>query len=294
MRRPGFGFHWRAGGLGGRRLLAAIEATAVGLTLGLIDIHSTAGDWFNAELAYLIAGFVLGVRHGGRSWQAWCPLGWCFYLMHRVAIACGYRPPYVEVDAGSAILAFFVLWPAGLGLALGAFLRLVISGLLTPPGATQETTNHDPRLAADRDIAQPADSGRAPPRPSVPTSTGPVRRQRLTVGGLMVIVAWVGVYIATLRALLMSDQFFGFSTIYAQEFSESRFRNVRVGMSREEVEAIVGRPLRKVPWNQDSGPHDEEMWHYSDQRDDTANFHRRWVFFEKGKVVTVINDFWVD
>jgi hypothetical protein len=294
MRRPRLDINWQAAGLGGRRLRSAIEATAVGLTLGLIDIHSTDGDWFNAELAYLIAGFVLGVHHGGRSWQAWCPLGWCFYLMHVAAIARGYRPPYVEADVSSAILSFFVLWPAGLGLALGASLRFVISGLLTPPGATQETTNHEPPLTAGRDITQPADPGGVPPRPSARNSAGPERRRRLTVGGLMVVVAWVGVYIATLRALMMSDQFFGFSTIYAEGFSEHRFGNVRVGMSREEVEAIAGRPLCKVPWNQGPGPLDDETWRYSDQRDDTANFHRRWVLFEKGKVVAVINDFWVD
>jgi len=42
------------------------------------------------------------------------------------------------------------------------------------------------------------------------------------------------------------------------------------------------------------GPRDEEMWFYSDQPNDLANFHRRWVLFEKGKVAVVINDFWID
>ena len=42
------------------------------------------------------------------------------------------------------------------------------------------------------------------------------------------------------------------------------------------------------------GPHDEEMWFYSDQPNSLASFHRRWVHFEKGKVAVVINDFWID
>src|SRR3954447_488576 len=105
------------------RFLPAIEGAVIGLSLGLIDVHSKAGDWFNATMASLVAGFVLGLRHGRGSWQAWVPLGWCFYLMHRAAIAYGYRPPYVEADANAALMSLYVLWPAGAGLALGVFIR---------------------------------------------------------------------------------------------------------------------------------------------------------------------------
>ncbi len=100
----------------------AIEGTIIGLIFGLIDIHSTYDDWFSAELAYLIAGLALGMIHSGRAWQAWPPSGWCFYLMHRGAIAYGYRPPYVEENGAAAIRSLFVLWPAGIGIAIGAFL----------------------------------------------------------------------------------------------------------------------------------------------------------------------------
>jgi hypothetical protein len=65
-------------------------------------------------------------------------------------------------------------------------------------------------------------------------------------------------------------------------------------MTRGEVGAIVGPPLRKFPWNELSGARDEEMWYYTDQHDDTANYWRRWVYFDKDKVVNIINDFWVD
>jgi hypothetical protein len=110
----------------------------------------------------------------------------------------------------------------------------------------------------------------------------------------MVIVLLIGIHLATVRALLSREPLFGFSTFYSEGYSETRFLTLRVGMSDREVEAIVGRPLRKVPWNQHMGPHDEEMWQYSDRPDDTANYWRRWVLFENGKVVAVINDFWLD
>lgn len=65
-------------------------------------------------------------------------------------------------------------------------------------------------------------------------------------------------------------------------------------MTREEVEAIVGPPLRKVPWNESAGSPHEEMWQYSDRRDYTANYWRRWVLFEDDKVLEIISDFWFD
>jgi hypothetical protein len=294
MRLPRFGSERPRGKIIGRRFLAAIEGTVIGLTLGLIDIHSTVDDWFDAGFAYAVAGLLLGLRHGRRSWQAWCPLGWCFYLMHRVAIARGYRPPYVEEDADKAIRSLFVLWPAGLGLALGAFARLTISGLSRTWRATARGTDHDPSGAGNPDVGRRPDPGRATSREPAAASTERMPRRRLTVAGSMVAVAWIGIYLATLRALLVSDPFLGFGTIYSEGYSEGRFNTLRVGMGPGEVESIVGRPLGKVPWNQHMGPHDEEMWYYSDRLDETANYHRRWVVFENGKVVVVINDFWVD
>jgi hypothetical protein len=109
----------------------------------------------------------------------------------------------------------------------------------------------------------------------------------------MVIVAVLSFHLAFVRLLLKNDLFFGFGTIYSARYSESRFKTLRAGMSRDEVEAIVGPPLRKVPWDVLT-PHEREMWYYSDQHDYTANYWRRWVLFENGKVVDVINDFWLD
>jgi hypothetical protein len=65
-------------------------------------------------------------------------------------------------------------------------------------------------------------------------------------------------------------------------------------MSPAEVEALVGRPLEVVPWNLGTAHPKQELWCFSDRPEKTANFHRRWVLFEYGKVVEVINDFWID
>jgi hypothetical protein len=264
------------------RFLAVAEGAALGSAIGLIDIHSTNENGFNTSLAVLATAAAIGLRHGGRSWQAWSPLGWCFYLMHRAAIARGYRPPYVEEDANWAILSLYVLWPAGLGLALGAFIRIPISRLLRYLGWTKGETN------------SPVDPGAAlSPRPDLAVAERRPRR-RLTVGGWLIVIALFGLHLAALRALLIHEPSLGLGTTYSERYGEDRFTTLRVGMSRGEVEAIMGRPLRVVPWNQRMGPHDEEMWLYSDQPNALANFHRRWLLFEKGKVADVINEFWID
>jgi hypothetical protein len=280
--------------LGRSRFLAAIEAIAIGLALGLIDVHSKDGDAFDAWTAEFVAGFVLGLRHGGRAWQAWGPLGWCFYLMHRAAIARGYRPPYVEEDAGQAIYSLLVLWPAGVGLALGAFVRFVVSRFYRAIRSTTAGTDQDRSGTGTAETAPDADADRARSRNPAGTSAGRRARQPLAVWEWMVIIAILGINLAALRALVIHDPFLGFGTIYSERYSEGRFQTLRVGMSRGEVEAIMGRPVCVTPWNQETGPHGRERWHYTDQPNDTANFHRRWVYFEDGKVVDIINDFWID
>jgi hypothetical protein len=293
MRLPRFSTEWSMVAVTRSRFRAAVEGAVAGLSLGLIDVHSTNGDFFDATIAFLVAAFALGLRHGGRSWQAWSPLGWCFYLMHRAAIACDYRPPYVEADADAALMSLYVLWPSGVGLAFGAMLRFAIPRL----SATRSTpgwTNQHQSVTGEREITQHTDPGRVPSRHPVSNSAGRMPHQRLTVIELMVIIALIGIHLAAMRAFLIHEPFLGLGTIYSERYTESRFMALRVGLSRAEVEAIMGRPLRKVPWNQHVGPHDEEMWYYSDQPNATANFCRRWVLFQNGKVVVVMNDFWVD
>ena len=233
---------------------AAIEAIAIGLALGLIDVHSSTGDAFDPITAYFITGFALGLRHSWKARQAWIPLGGCFYLAHRVAIASGYKPPYVERNAAEAVKSLYVLWPAGFGLIVGIVVQLVVTGFLRHQvdsrtwGKTRWDC-HRGRPTATRSGSRTRcctrscrDHHRAT---AVFSSEGRVfdgRRPftRLTLG---------------VRALLvMNDHFFGFGTIYSERYSERRFNALRVGMTRGEVEMIIGPPLGKVPWNELSGP----------------------------------------
>jgi hypothetical protein len=120
------------------------------------------------------------------------------------------------------------------------------------------------------------------------------RRFRCTVRLMMVVLACLAVGLALIRKLREIDPFFGTGTFYAPGYEERLFNQLRVGMSAAEVEAIIGSPLRKISWNQHMGPHHEELWTYSDRPDVTFNYWRRWVIFENGKIVNVINDFWFD
>ncbi|WP_165073761.1 hypothetical protein [Paludisphaera rhizosphaerae] len=78
-------------------------------------------------------------------------------------------------------------------------------------------------------------------------------------------------------------------TYYAPGFSEAKFASLREGMSADEVEAILGRPLQKVP-QADGGM----LWTYSDRDDDTCDFEMRWVYFKSGEIRRVVKMYWDD
>ena len=111
---------------------------------------------------------------------------------------------------------------------------------------------------------------------------------------MMVAVACVGLVLGLIRLVRFIDPFFGTGTVYSERYSKACFNRLRAGMPPKVVEAVIGRPLAKVPWNRHMGPRAAEMWYYTDQPHGTANFHRRWVYFEDGKVCQVFNDFWID
>jgi hypothetical protein len=275
------------------QVYAAIAGALVGLAVGMIDVHSAGNQWLNPLLGFLIAGCLIGSVYGVNAWPAWVPLGWCVYLVHRVAIARGYRPPYVEASADEALQSLFVLWPAGLGIALGALGRYAAAGIyLFNPWAFGPKTR-DFSNARNRETGHAGES-EVPPVPSLPSATPQQPRGRLTVARLMVLVAVVGVHLATVRVLLMREPFFGMGTVYSEGYSDGRFSKLVIGMSAAEVESIMGRPLRKVPWDVNSSPPKTEMWFFSDQPTGMANYHRRWVRFENGQVTEVINEFWYD
>jgi hypothetical protein len=86
----------------------------------------------------------------------------------------------------------------------------------------------------------------------------------------------------------------GGGTIYSKNYDETKFHRLRVGMTENEVVAIIGEPLRKVPLWVSPEVVDGEQWFYSDQPDATADFWRRWVSFKSGRVTQIISDYWYD
>jgi len=49
------------------------------------------------------------------------------------------------------------------------------------------------------------------------------------------------------------------ATIYAPGFSDSKFRRIEKGMSRAEVQSILGKPLTHIEWLME----DESKWYYA-------------------------------
>jgi hypothetical protein len=114
-----------------RWFVAAAEGVAVGIIMGLVDINwAYTGPDTGISLTYFGVALVLGLRHGIWGWLAWLPLGICLYVIHLIAIAHGYKQPYVEANAEKAIGCLVLLGPSGLGIGIGAILQWGVKFLI--------------------------------------------------------------------------------------------------------------------------------------------------------------------
>jgi hypothetical protein len=114
-------------------------------------------------------------------------------------------------------------------------------------------------------------------------------RSRLIVTLLAASLTLVAVHIYI--SDIWKARLFGEETVYADGYSEKRFQSIKVGMKMAEVDSIMGPPLRRGTWG-DLRP----VWFYSDQRNVSDNFWRRWVVVDatSDRVAEIIADFWVD
>ncbi len=101
---------------------------------------------------------------------------------------------------------------------------------------------------------------------------------------MMILIALIGIVVFSVR------QMFFASTVYSVGYDESRFRQIRVGLTSEEVEALMGPPLKKVPWPRQGFVN----WSYTDCRPGPSNYWMRDVFMKDDKVVNVVGIYWVD
>lgn len=70
-------------------------------------------------------------------------------------------------------------------------------------------------------------------------------------------------------------------TVYSKDYSGWRFGRLRIGMTQQEVEKLMGPPLKKFPWPGTSLDGSvNEMWAYTWQADPIDSYYRRWVFFK--------------
>jgi hypothetical protein len=91
------------------------------------------------------------------------------------------------------------------------------------------------------------------------------------------------------------------STIYADGYSETSFRSIRVRMPMREVEVIMGPPLYKGQWivgvpsqpASTDGPQDD-FWSYTRAGKVRGNYWRRRVFFRNGIVHSTESSYYMD
>jgi outer membrane protein assembly factor BamE (lipoprotein component of BamABCDE complex) len=79
-------------------------------------------------------------------------------------------------------------------------------------------------------------------------------------------------------------------SVYAVGYSEPDFLSLKNGMTKPQVQAIMGDPKAKNSWI-DGG--EVELWMYSISPSD-GNFWRRWVFFRNGRIYWIDCRFYVD
>ncbi|AMV36387.1 hypothetical protein [Planctomyces sp. SH-PL62] len=228
-----------------------LEASLAGLLLGLADIHiASEGAWATWLYAAFATGVALGFRHAGRAWRCWLPLGISPYLVQLGAIAYGYGPPYVGEYSYEARGALFMVVPATISLGLGSLIR-----------------------------AGYASYGRYPRPNGEPIAIIPQTRRELAAS-----VAGVATYVLVMYWALYASQ-----TVYAVGYDEARFRQIVIGMSADDVEELMGPPLRKGRWS--SGT---EVWFYTLGCSETSSYWRRWVHLEAGRVDAIEGDYWND
>lgn len=81
---------------------------------------------------------------------------------------------------------------------------------------------------------------------------------------------------------------FGDDTVYATAYSEAAFRRIAIGMTEDQVRALLGEPLgmRVQPFGRTS-------WWFTTSPHDKS-YRQRAVVFQDGLVTQILHEFYVD
>jgi hypothetical protein len=117
--------------------------------------------------------------------------------------------------------------------------------------------------------------------------------KKLVVGLVFLVACFVGVQAFTLDGVpgLVFGLMLQEDTVYTPGYTDAGFRSIEVGMTRSEVEAIVGPP-QKV-WTIDSSDVVDEGARWSYSPGDT-HYRERTLLFHKGVVVEKHTGYYVD
>jgi hypothetical protein len=112
---------------------------------------------------------------------------------------------------------------------------------------------------------------------------------------LIWIVSLPLVAISLFFLLFWTGIWFGRDTYYSRGFVESEFSKVRQGMTRAEVEALVGPGLCGDPDYKFAGVEcfNRELTMYSFSPADT-HYDRRWIYYIDDRVSSVVRELYVD
>jgi outer membrane protein assembly factor BamE (lipoprotein component of BamABCDE complex) len=104
---------------------------------------------------------------------------------------------------------------------------------------------------------------------------------------LIVLALFFGMNGQAARVVLMV---LGDSTIWAPGYTEEKWRQLKVGMSKDDVQQLLGEPFAKL--HRDHG-NVSEGWYYTDRADLDGNFQQRRVKLRAGVVFEVVDEiFW--
>ncbi len=81
--------------------------------------------------------------------------------------------------------------------------------------------------------------------------------------------------------------FFKDTSIYTQFYSDDKYKNIVVGMSKKSVLEILGEPLCIDTWGR------IERYHYSGSRND-SHYHIRQIHFFYNKVISKVHYYYID